>query len=289
MSDTNTGFILTGIDASERGMAVIDYAIWASKKSQLPLYFLHTIEHSHQTEQAHHEGNLTPNIRRNLLNELSDEEHQLSKKLIAEGKELLEQASTKAEQAGLKAFQAKQRHGSLTEALKDLETDSRMVVIGSKGEDHGSDKGLGSQLEEAIRAIQTPIFIVKNCFTEPNKIMFAYNGSPTSKKVLQMLKNSSIYNKDLELHVVSVQKEISDAEQLIADAKTILSDSTALVFKALCGDPLSELIAYQKQNQIDITAMGAFSHGKMHGFFFGSFTTKMLLQSTTNFILIRQD
>ena len=38
---------------------------------------------------------------------------------------------------------------------------------------------------------------------------------------------------------------------------------------------------------IDTTAMGAFSHGKLHGFFFGSFTTRMLLESATNFLLIR--
>ena len=38
---------------------------------------------------------------------------------------------------------------------------------------------------------------------------------------------------------------------------------------------------------IDITMMGAFSHGKLHGFIFGSFTTQMLLESKTQFLLVR--
>jgi nucleotide-binding universal stress UspA family protein len=55
----------------------------------------------------------------------------------------------------------------------------------------------------------------------------------------------------------------------------------------LKGDTIEQLTSYQKENQIDITAMGAFSHGKLHGFFFGSFTTKMIQQSDCNFLLIR--
>ena len=35
-----------------------------------------------------------------------------------------------------------------------------MVVLGAKGEDHqGSKAGLGTQLEQAIRAISKPVFI----------------------------------------------------------------------------------------------------------------------------------
>ena len=33
--------------------------------------------------------------------------------------------------------------------------------------------------------------------------------------------------------------------------------------------------------------MGAFSHSKLHGFIFGSFTTRMLLESETQFLLVR--
>ena len=284
----NNGLILTGIDGSERSHSAAEYAIWISKNSQSPIKFLHTIEHSHKSEHAHHEGNLTPNIRRELLSELSEEERQESKQLLTEGKAILNDVKSMAEQAGLTNIIAKQRHGTLPEALIDLESEIAMVVIGSKGEDHGENKGLGSQLEEAIRAINKPVFIVKKDFTEPKAMMFAYNGSPTSRKALEQLKLGTFCNKSINIHVVCVQKNIADAEQLIADAQEVLGDSNPnLVTQALVGDPIDELTRYQQEHDIDITSMGAFSHGKVHGFFFGSFTTRMLLESKTNFLLIR--
>lgn len=282
--------VLACIDGSDLGDAVSGYAIWLSKNSQSPIKFLHTIEHSHRTEHAHHEGTITPNMKEHLLDELSDEERSESKQLIAEGKVILNNARQMAEQAGLSEIIAKQRHGTLPEALADLESEIVMVVLGSKGEDHdGKKKGLGSQLEEAIRAIHAPVFIVKDeKLSEPKKLMFAYNGSPTSKIALEFIKQGTFCTASLEVHLVCVHKNLADAEKLVSEAEKILSEGNINTkTKALAGEAVEELIRYQQQNDIDTTAMGAFSHGKVHGLFFGSFTTRMLLESSTNFLLIR--
>ena len=290
MTTIDKGLILAGIDGSDLGNAVAGYAIWLSKNSQSPVKFLRTIEHSHHSEHAHHEGTLTPNMKEHLLDELSDEERSESKQLIAEGKAILNNVRQMAEHAGLSDIITKQRHGSLPEALSDLESEIEMVVLGSKGEDHdGNKKALGSQLEGAIRAIHTPVFIVKDeTFSEPKKLMFAYNGSPTSKIALEFIKRGTFCTQSLEVHLVSVQKNIADAELLIKDAKAVLAEGNInIITKALTGDAIDELTAYQQQNDIDTTAMGAFSHGKVHGLIFGCFTTRMLLESSTSFLLIR--
>jgi len=283
------GLILAGIDGSNFSNSVIDTAIWISKQSQSPVKFLHTIEHSHHSDTPHHEGNLTPNMKEHLLEELSDEERVESKQLIADGKAILNNARDKAEQAGLTDIIAKQRHGSLPEALVDLESELSMVVLGSKGEDHqGEKQGLGAQLEEAIRAIHTPVFIVKDEFSTPKKMMFAYNGSPTSKTALQLIAQGHFCNQALDLHIVSVKSTLDDAQALIDEAAVVFEkEGVAITTQALAGEAVDELTAYQQKNDIDVTAMGAFSHGKVHGFFFGSFTTRMLLESNTNFLLIR--
>ncbi|MBE9532716.1 MAG: universal stress protein [Proteobacteria bacterium] len=288
MTTSEKGLILAGIDGSELSGSVVDTAIWIAKNSQSPLKLLHTIEHSHHTEHPHREGTITPNMKEHLLDELSDEEHSESKKLIADGKTILNNAKQKAEQAGLNNIIAKQRHGTLSEALSDLESEISIVVLGAKGEDHKGDKqGLGAQLEEAIRSIHTPVFIVKDEFSAPKKLMFAYNGSPTSKKALEQIKKASI-SQQLELHIVSVKSNEDDAQALVDEAKASFEGSNvSLISKALVGEAIEELTQYQQQNKIDITAMGAFSHGQLHGFFFGSFTTRMLLESPTNFLLIR--
>lgn len=289
MSRENKGLILAAIDGSELSNAVTDYAIWISKASQSPIKFLHTIEHSHHSDIPHHEGTLTPNMKEHLLEELSDEERLESKQLISDGKDIINDARDKAERAGVTDIIAKQRHGTLPDALADLESELAMVVLGSKGEDHqGEKQGLGAQLEEAIRAIHIPVFITKGPFYEPKKMMFAYNGSPTSKIALQLLAQGHFCNQALELHVVSVNSNSEDAQALVVDAEAVFKkENVSVIAKALVGEAIDELTAYQEENNIDVTAMGAFSHGKVHGFFFGSFTTRMLLESKTNFLLIR--
>jgi len=289
MTAIRKGLILAAIDGSELSNSVIDYTIWICKQSQSPVKFLHTIEHSHHSDIPHHEGNLTPNMKEHLLEELSDEERSTSKQLIADGKIIINNAREQAEQAGLTDIIAKQRHGTLPEALVDLEADLAMVVLGSKGEDHqGEKQGLGAQLETAIRAIHTPVFIVKTPFSAPKKMMFAYNGSPTSKTALQLIAQGHFCDQALEIHVVSVKSTLDDAQVLIDEATAVFEQANvAVTTTALAGEAVDELTAYQQQNNIDVTAMGAFSHGKVHGFFFGSFTTRMLLESKTNFLLIR--
>jgi len=281
--------ILACIDGSELSDAVIEQAIWLANNSQSPIKFLHTIEHSHLSEQVHHVGTLTPNMTENLLNELTDEERTESKRLIAEGKTILTNAVLRAEQAGLTNIIAKQRHGTLSEVLHDLELEIEIVVLGATGQNHNGDKkGLGSQLEEAIRVIHQPIVIVKKPFVVPRNLMLAYNGSPTSKKAIEIIKKDLFSTQLCNIHIVSVQRNIEDAQRLVEEVETALSSFNCIVkTTALKGEPVELLTRYQQEHHIDLTMMGAFSHGKIHGFMFGSFTTQMLLDGSSNFFLLR--
>ena len=60
-----------------------------------------------------------------------------------------------------------------------------------------------------------------------------------------------------------------------------------MIGQAMTGEAVEALTHYQTTHGIDITVMGAFSHGKLHRFFFGSFTTQMLIESNTQFLLVR--
>jgi nucleotide-binding universal stress UspA family protein len=191
--------------------------------------------------------------------------------------------------AGIKNVETKLRHGTLPEAITDLQSEIALVMLGSKGVDHKrGEKGLGLHLEESIRATKSPVFIAQKVFTPPQKVLFAYNGSPTSKRALNMIAEDTIYKESIEVHVVCVNNDETLAQSLVDEAQQVLSQSSAsVVTKILSGDVLEQLVTYQQQNNIDITAMGAFSHGKLHGFFFGSFTTKMIQSCDCNFLLIR--
>lgn len=285
----NNKHILVGIDGSEISNSLVQYAIWLSKSNGLTIKLLHTIEHSHTSEQAHHEGNLTPNIRRELLLELSEEERKVSKQLMAKGKQLINSAKEVVLATGIENVTTQLRHGTLPEAIEDLKDEIALVMLGSKGNGHSAtDKGLGFHLEESIRSTNSPVFIAKTKFSTPKKMMFAYNGSPTAKRALNMLTKDSLYKDPIDIHVVCVNSDHDLAKKLVDEAKQILlKTNDTVIGQTLTGDTIEQLTAYQKQNAIDLTVMGAFSHGKLHGFFFGSFTTKMIQQSDTNFLLIR--
>lgn len=289
MTALNKTFILACIDGSDLSEAVIEQAIWLSKSSLFPIKFLHTIEHSHNSDNVGREGTITPNMTENLLNDLSDEERRESKQLIADGKTILNNATQKAALAGVKNTIAKQRHGQLSEALQDLEAEIEIVVLGAKGQDHqGDKKGLGSQLEQAIRVIHKPVMIVKKPFVAPLNLMLAYNGSPTSKMALEIIKKGKFSTQLPNIHIISVQKTIEAAQTLIDEANMELSSADCVLKTvAMTGDPVQVLTQYQEEHNIDLTLMGSFSHGKIHGFMFGSLTTQMLLEGTSNFLLLR--
>jgi len=289
MSEKNNKYILVGIDGSTISDSLTQYAIWLAKSNGITIKLLHTIEHSHHTEHPHHEGNLTPNIRRELLKELSEEERIESKALMATGKTLINKAKDIVNAAGIDKVVAKLRHGTLPEAIEDLKAETALIMLGSKGISHqGTEKGLGFHLEESIRATDSPVFIAQKEYSQPKKVMFAYNGSPTSKRALNMITQDTIYKEPLEIHIVCVNSDSKLANNLIDEAQSAFAESkNSMITKILSGDTIEQLTNYQKENNIDITAMGAFSHGKLHGFFFGSFTTKMIQQSECNFLLIR--
>jgi nucleotide-binding universal stress UspA family protein len=289
MSEKNNKYILVGIDGSTISDSLTQYAIWLARSNGITIKLLHTIEHSHHTEHPHHEGNLTPNIRRELLKELSEEERIESKALMATGKTLINKAKDIVNAAGIDKVVAKLRHGTLPEAIEDLKAETALIMLGSKGISHqGTEKGLGFHLEESIRATDSPVFIAQKEYSQPKKVMFAYNGSPTSKRALNMITQDTIYKEPLEIHIVCVNSDSKLANNLIDEAQSAFAESkNSMITKILSGDTIEQLTNYQKENNIDITAMGAFSHGKLHGFFFGSFTTKMIQQSECNFLLIR--
>ncbi len=282
-------YILVGIDGSAITDSLLQYAVWLAQSNGMAIKLLHTIEHTHTSENPHHEGNLTPNIRRELLSELSQSEHDTNKALLAQGKEIIRLAKHKVLAAGVENVLTQLRHGSLPEAVADLEDETLLLMLGAKGTDHQADsKGLGYHLEQAIKATSKPVFIVKTAFTRPQTVLFAYNGSPTAKRALEMLTRETMYQEPLAFHVVCVNSDQQLAQNLVSEAKNALKQNnkvTTTVYTS--GDTLKLLTDYQQNNSIDLTAMGAFSHGKLHGFFFGSFTTKMIQQSRTNFLLIR--
>lgn len=280
---TENNTILGCVDGSELSCAVANYAAWIAKAIAKPLKFIHTIEHHSKDASTNMTGNIGMGTRDDLLESLTEEEREESKALLFKGKTALEAAKACAAKMGVEAV-ISQRHGPLYENLIELEEQMRVLVLGLRGE---KSQKIGSQIEEVIRSLHKPIFLVSQAFEFPKKAMLAYDGSASSEKALEMVASAPLFKK-LACHVVHVGGSKAASAKLLEHAGEVLkAGGIEAVLSPMEGEAISALISYQNANNIDFIVMGAFSHNRFRDALFGSFTAKMIARTSKPLLLLR--
>ncbi|MCT7464034.1 universal stress protein [Aliarcobacter cryaerophilus] len=276
--------VLVCLDGSELSKAVCDYGIDIAKKLNLPLVLLNVIEHSHISKKVNLSGNIGLGSKDDLLDELANEEMNESKQLIVKGKAVLKEMEEYVKSQNLTNYTTLQKHGTLYETLDELSSDLRIAIIGLKGE---SSSNIGSHIEELIRTLNIPIFLVNKEFTTIKSMLMAYDGSEYANKAISIGTQSPIFP-NVKRHLVNVNKDKETSNRLLNEAKQMFANANIDVETSfLSGDSIESILQYQKENNLDIIAMGAYSHNRFRSAIFGSFTTKMLLNSKVPLLLFR--
>ena len=282
--------VLACIDGAALTESVCDYAAWISQKTGAPLTLLHTINHHHETAvTANLSGNIGLGSQEHLMEEIISLEQQQSKLKLQQGKLILKAAADHIEKKAVFDATSTQRHGDLIEAVIDLESDIRVLVLGLRGQVHDNKENqIGAKLEAVIRALHKPILIVNDSFKTPERIMIAYDGSEAADKAVDMVATSPLY-KGLSCHLVCVNKNDNTASKLLEQASNKLqaADDIDVITTKLKGKAEQELCAYQQEHDIDLTVMGAFSHTRLHDMLLGRFTHKMLINTKKPLLLLR--
>jgi nucleotide-binding universal stress UspA family protein len=207
-----------------------------------------------------------------------------SKQLILKGKAILKQMEEYVKSQGIENCSTLQKHGTLYETLDELSSDLRIAIIGLKGE---SNSNIGSHIEELLRTLNIPVLLVNKEFTPIDSILMAYDGSEYANKAIKIAKQNPIFP-NVKRHIINVNKDTNISNKLLGEAKQMFANANIDVeTKSLSGDSFEALLSYQKENNIDIIAMGAYSHNRFRSAIFGSFTTKMLLNSKVPLLLFR--
>ncbi|MEJ5168066.1 MAG: universal stress protein, partial [Arcobacteraceae bacterium] len=181
-----------------------------------------------------------------------------------------------------------QRHGKLYDNLVELQAKVRLLIIGLRGKDSQGNNIVGEQIEEILRNIEVPTLLVNQEFRPINKLMMAYDGSTSSIKALQSIVKSPLFKQDVRRYIVNVCNDERKSRMLLAQAAELLHDTKLNIeLVSIKGEPLNELLKFQSEHDIDAIVMGAFSHGKIRSAIFGSFTSKMIQNSSKPLILIR--
>jgi len=269
--------IITCIDGSVMTSAIVDAGKWAANKLAKPLCFIHTIEKTHQHGADDYTGAIGLGARSSLLEEMTKLDEQKGKLALQLGSELLESVASEARNAGIEKVESFQRHGDIVETLIELESQTRLIVIGRKGVGHDNEfKAIGSHLETLLRKASQPVLIVPEEFSAPTSFMIAYDGRESAERALQKVLDGGLLH-GIDCHLVAIKNNEAYLETKFDNAAAQLVERGLNVTTAfLEGNINEELVKYQIANNIDLMVMGAFGHSRLRQLFVGSNTLKML-------------
>jgi len=276
------------IDGSPQAAAGCDCSAWASKRLDAPLTLLHVLDRQQYPVSGDLSGIIGLGSREFLLQELATLDEKRAKLALEEGRMMLDSARQRAISAGVAQPECRQRHGDLIESLRDLQDETRLLVIGRQGEDSGDAiQHIGSQLENVIRTMQRPILVAPGDFSAPQSVMLAFDGSATSRKGVEMLAGSPLF-KGMPIHLVMVAADTADNQAQLENARGVLTAAGFNVEIAIrAGEVEPTLHAYQAEHGIDLLVMGAYGHSRIRQFFVGSNTTNMIRTTSTPLLLLR--
>ena len=280
--------VIACIDGSSITLAVCDYAAWASRKMDAPLDFLHVLGRSEYPIPADLSGNIGLGSREHLLQELAELDEKRSRVALEQGRLMLEAAKARAIADGVPNPTSRQRHGELVDTLLEFQGDIRLLVMGRQGEQGDSvGEHIGSHLENVVRTLHRPILVIPSDYSEPQRILIAFDGSATTRKAVDMVARSPLF-RGLPCHVVMVGADKDESREQLGWARTHLEtagfDVTAEIRQ---GEVEAVLCAYRTEHEIDLIVMGAYGHSRIREFLIGSTTTKLIRQSKVPLLLLR--
>lgn len=278
--------IIACIDGSGHAAAVCDAASWAAQRLDAPLTFLH-VQSKKSASPTNLSGSIGLGSRQQILNELVELDAKRNKLATEQGRLLLEDAKERVQGEGVHAG-VLQRHGELVSTLVELQPNTRLFIMGRRGEDTATlFAHLGSHVEQAIRAVGVPLLVTQGQFTAPRRVLVAFDGSPTMRKAIEQLAKSALL-RGLELHLVLVGSDNQTNRDNLTWAATLLQNSGITPrTRILSGDPENVLTEYQRNNGMEMMVMGAYGHSRIRTFFVGSTTTAMIRAAQVPLLVLR--
>lgn len=281
--------VLACVDRSHFADYVADCAAWAARRMEAPLEFLHVIDrHPEIGSGEDHSGAIGFDAQQTLLTELSDKDATRSRDAREAGRIFLNRLRERAITAGVAAPDVRQRHGSLEETLVEQEDGVRLFVLGRRGESaETTQRDLGRNVERVVRALHKPILAVAEGFTEPRRVMFAFDGGIVTRRGVEMVATSPLF-RGLPIHLLMSGKESADAPKQLEWARKTLEAAGFEAPAALSpGDAESVIAKAVSEQAIDLLIMGAYTHSPLRSLLLGSKTSDLLRSARIPALLLR--
>ena len=263
--------VIACIDSSPCIEAVAEAAAWVAKQTQRELVLLQILDYY---PASYHLGEISGVIgfesNAMLLKELAELEQKQSELALDYSNNLLKHISELIEkQYGLTSTKIQEKGDFLEQSFNILK-ENDVVIIGRVGERAvEKNKPIGSNVENFIRGANCTVITVGEHFEAPRRFIFAYEYSPTCQKMLQRIAQSDLL-KTLQCHLLYV----GDHPEMLTEPEKYLKDAGIEVVPVYrYGDVAQNILEYEREHDIQLIVLGAFSHSKIHQFFLGSITT----------------
>ena len=267
-----SGFILCCVDGKNFNQAVCDYGVYVSNSTNSPLRFLNIVEHNSSAKELDLSGNIALGAKDDLLEKLSHDEEESSKVTIRKSRELLKNIEDRAKKTIQTDVSVSLIHGEVVQSLIELRTDIKIALLGIHS---NNQTKIGDNIKEVIREIHKPVLLVNQEFTQPKKILIAYNGSNEAKEILKIVASNPLFG-EVQRTIINSNKDVTTSEKLLQEAKEIFASQNISVETHSLQTDKKEIIDYCNDNNFDILVMGAYGHSRFTDFVFGSFTSYVL-------------
>lgn len=280
--------VLACIDGSQHTATVCDYAAWASSRLGASLVLLNIIPKSEPTLLFNISGAASLTLQDNITQELVALDQKREALAKAHSRQILDNASQHIIDSGYNAPRTVQRVGRLVDEIEQYDDYCQLLVMGRQGANENEDAArLGSHVEHVIRTTDKPTLLTWERFSEPKKVMLAFDGSETCRKGVDMLANSTLF-KGIECHLVMVaDPDPHNLEQLEVARLQLEVAGLRAVSALLQGEVKKHLLNYQEQHDMDLVIMGAYGHSRIRQWLLGSITDLMLQESSRTLLILK--
>ncbi len=284
--------ILLCSDGSAFSEGIYRYGAWFARRFQSTAKVLFVTDIRQKVVST---GNLSGSLglgaSEQLMNELVNLEYEKAKLSKKRARLILQNADQILKEEGVSDVELLNPTGFLVDCFRDFEADADMVVLGKRGEaaEFASDH-LGANIERIVRSSSKPCLVTPQTFVPVERILIAYDGSPTAERIVSFLTGNAEGFKDSDLHVITVAKSASDEGSLQMLAKvqeTLEQTGFATTASLASGEPEKAIAQYIKQHQINLLLMGAYGHSRIRRLIIGSTTIQLLRSSPIAVLLFR--
>lgn len=276
------------IDGSTYAGSVCDHTAWAAERLKMPVSLVHVLGRRNPTsgQPVDLSGSLRLGARTALLDKLSKLDEERAALGHEHGRAILEDGAARIRAKADIEVMTRLRNGDLVEAVHDLARETRMMVIGKRGEAANfATMHLGSNLDRLVRSATRPVLVVSRAFKPVKRFLLAYDGGPSAERAVERLVEGSVL-RGLECHILTVGNATPpDRQKLHAAAEALRGVGYAVTEHLVTGTPDSAIAEAVAEHGIDMLVLGKSGKSRLRHLFIGS-TTLDLMRGCTIPVLI---